>query len=80
MKQIIEILDRYLEEHDVTAIGAVEANAVLAREGLLDDNDLHPGFPLRQLLRAGKIPHAYQLNGYRSRWLIPHSSAHDRSE
>jgi hypothetical protein len=80
MKQIIEILDHYLEQHDFKAIGSVEANAVLAREGLLDDNDLHPGFPLRQLLREGKIPHAYQLNGYRSRWLIPHSPGNDKSE
>jgi hypothetical protein len=74
MKQIIEILDRYLEQNGVNAISSVEANAILAREGLLEDSDLHPGFPLRQLLRAGKIPHAYQVNGYRSRWLIPHSS------
>jgi hypothetical protein len=74
MKQIIEILDKYLEQSGASTIGSVEANAVLAREGLLEDSTLHPGFPMRQLLRAGKIPHAYQLNGYRSRWLIPHSS------
>jgi hypothetical protein len=80
MKQIIEILDRYLEENGCNTIGSVEANALLASEGILDDNDLDPGFPLRQLLRAGKIPHAYQPNGYRSRWLIPHSSRRGTEE
>jgi hypothetical protein len=74
MQKIIEILDTYLEQNGYKTIGSAEANAILAKEGLLDDSDLHPGFPLRQLLRAGKIPHAYQLNGYRSRWFIPHSS------
>lgn len=54
-------------------MGPVEANAVLAKAGLLKDNDLRKGKPLRDILRKGNIPHAYQAVGKGSEWTIPNS-------
>jgi hypothetical protein len=67
-----------LEREDRAWITPVEANAALTRAGLLIDYKDRPGLPLRRLLRAGKIPHAYQLAGKRSRWVIPSSKARER--
>lgn len=70
---IIECIDRYLEKNNLPYINPVEAGALLARAGILADSSLRPGLPLRNYLRKGKIPHAYQLNGKGSGWVIPHS-------
>lgn len=68
MTNLISIIDEYLLLHNRQAIGAVEANALLARSGVLIDSEERPGLPLRKLLRGGKFPHAYQLG---SKWVIP---------
>jgi hypothetical protein len=39
----------------------------------LKDSKDSPGKPLRDLLRKGGIPHAYQVGGKRSSWTIPKS-------
>lgn len=70
IQEIIACLDKYLSESGNEEIGAVEANAVLERAGLLPDRLDRPGAPLRILLRDGKVPHAYQQG---NRWKIPHS-------
>jgi hypothetical protein len=52
-------------------ITAVEAAELLERAGLLRDSVLHPGPPLRKLLRAGKIAGAEQRPpGKYGRWFI----------
>jgi len=56
-----------------TTVGPVEANAVLEQAGILDDRAPRPGRPLRVLLREGHIPHAYQVGGKNTVWIIPHS-------
>lgn len=71
---IISHLDKYLLQTGQQSIGPVEANAILAKAGLLKDSDLRKGKPLRDILRTGKIPHAYQAGGKGSEWTIPNSS------
>ena len=68
--QLIEYIDKYLIRNNQTDITPVDANKLLAQAGLLSDSKNHPGLPLRELLRDGKIPHAYQIG---SKWHIPHS-------
>ena len=72
MENIIKYLDDFLIKTGRIEIDAVEANAILAKVGLLKDNKDRAGKPLRDLLRKGKLPHAYQANG--RNWKIPHSS------
>lgn len=68
---IIQCLDNYMFQRGVKQIGAVEANAVLEAAGLLRDNNMRRGKPLRDLLRAGRLPYAYQQG---RTWIIPISS------
>jgi hypothetical protein len=49
-------------------VAAVPAAAELHRRRLLSDSQQRPGKPLRDLLRAGKIAHAYQESN--GRWWI----------
>lgn len=74
MKVIIEYLDNYLIQNGRLSIEPVEANAILAKAGILRDSKDRPGKPLRELLRDGKLPHAYQIAGKGSSWTIPQSS------
>lgn len=74
IKAIITHLDTYLTRTGQTSIDPVEANAVLAKAGLLTDSKDRPGKPLRNLLRDGQLPHAFQSGGKGSSWTIPHSS------
>ncbi len=68
---IISAIDDYLERNHLDTCTPVEINPVLQRLGLLNDCPDRPGLPLRKILRAGEIPHAYQDgSGY---WHIPHS-------
>lgn len=67
-------MDIYLTRTGQTSIDPVEANAVLAKAGLLSDGKDRPGKPLRNLLRDGQLPHAFQSGGKGSLWTIPHSS------
>lgn len=74
IRAIINFLDTYLTKKGLTSIDPVEANAVLAKAGLLSDSKNRPGKPIRNLLRDGQIPHAFQSGGKGSLWTIPHSS------
>lgn len=74
IKGIITYLDNYLTRSGRESIDPVEANAVLAKAGLLFDSKDRPGKPLRNLLRDGQLPHAFQSGGKGSSWTIPHSS------
>lgn len=71
--QIIRFIDEYLEKNRMSEITPVEANKQLEKAGILRDSEHRPGLPLRNLLRADKIPHAYQDGGKYARWHIPHS-------
>ncbi len=73
IKLIIDTIDNYLEVNHKNSTNPVEANAMLEREGVLKDSQTHKGKPLRDILRAGLIPHAYQSGGKGSDWVIPHS-------
>lgn len=73
MKAIIECIDNYLTKTGRTSIDPVEANTILARAGILRDSMDRPGKPLRDLLRKGQLPHAFQSGGKGSSWTIPHS-------
>lgn len=68
--RIIRCIDEELDQTNVHYLTPPEANKLLARKGLLKDSDIRPGLPLRRLLRAGKIVHAFQEGKY---WRIPHS-------
>jgi hypothetical protein len=74
IREIIRFIDNYLDQSGQSSINPVEANALLEKAGLLRDSDLRPGKPLRDLLRKGLIPHAFQSGGKSSGWSIPHSS------
>lgn len=67
---IISAIDNFLEINSKMSTTPPEVAEYLDKKGILDDNPARRGKPLRNLLRTGKIPHAYQ-NG--SRWVIPHS-------
>ena len=68
---IISILDHYMIENNLASLTAVEAAELLDKRGILKDSKLRKGLPLRNILRDGGIPHAYQIG---NRWHIPRSS------
>lgn len=74
MKTIIDFLDEYLTRAGRTSIDPVEANALLAKAGILCDSKDRPGKPLRDLLRKGYLPHAFQAGGKGLGWTIPLSN------
>jgi predicted ATPase len=74
MYKITRFLDDYLIKTGRMDINPVEANELLARAGILPDSRDRPGKPLRDLLRQGKLSHAFQAGGKGSKWIIPHSS------
>lgn len=74
MKEVIEFIDNYLTKNNRSSIDPVEANEILAKAGILKDSVDRPGKPLRDVLRKGKIPHAYQSGGKGTSWTIPHSN------
>ena len=74
MSAIIRFIDDYLTKSGRTSIDPVEANSLLAKAGILRDSKDRPGKPLRDLLRKGQLPHAFQAGGKGSIWTIPHSS------
>ena len=80
MDKIVNFLDEYLRKTDKESIGAVEANALLDKAGLLKDNPQRPGLPLRNKLRKGELPYAYQVAGKGSEWVIPLSTAERPAE
>lgn len=72
LELIISIIDKYIEYEHKDVLTAVEAAELLDKAGVLKDSLSRPGKPLRDILRAGYIAHAYQLSN--GRWFIPHSS------
>ena len=70
MRQIIKFIDDYLEKNSLEWISAVDANRLLDEQGLLGDSSTRKGLPLRNKLRSGEIPHAYQVGVF---WRIPSS-------
>ncbi len=48
--QVMQSLDSYLERHGKQEIDEIEANTELNRLGLMEDDQMHPGRPLRELL------------------------------
>lgn len=74
MIDITKFLNKYLEKSNRESIGAVEANELLAKAGILKDSESRAGKPLRDLLRKGAIPHAFQMKGKGSGWIIPNSN------
>ncbi len=73
---IIKALDEYIVTTGKAYLTAVEAAAYLDKKGILKDSTTRPGKPLRELLRAGKIPHAYRDGVH---WKIPHSGRSTRA-
>lgn len=72
--QIIKCIDSHLMMTGEKFTTVSEASELLDRKGLLKNSQSKPGYRLRGLLREGKIPHAYQLEGKYSMWLIPISN------
>ena len=71
---INKCLDKHLETTGQRYITAIEANEILEKSGMLPDSKNRPGKPLRDLLRKGVFPHAYQSGGKGSGWRIPRSN------
>lgn len=63
IKIIIDFLDDYIETNNLDHLTAIEAGEILSENGLLNNSQDRSGLPLRNLLRSGSIPHAYQLKG-----------------
>lgn len=77
IERIIEAIDQYLIRENKLQATPTELSPYLDKIGLLKDSDLRKGKPLRNLLRAKKIPQAYQ-NG--SRWIIPRSKSSNKNK
>ena len=75
IKAITQTIDTYLSKINKHSIGPVEASRELNKAGLLNDNTDRPGKPLRDLLRKGLLPNAYQLAGKGTEWIIPSSKS-----
>ncbi len=74
IRVIIAALDDALEKSGKTFFTTIEAIDVLQKAGLLSDHLEQRGRPVRRLLQAGRIPHAYKVSGKTGQWVIPHSS------
>ena len=72
VSKLIKAIDELLERSELDSVNPVAANAYLERKGILKDSHDRPGKPLREILRAGKFPHAYQEDRY-GRYRIPNS-------
>ncbi len=70
IKGIINAIDEFLERKHQKTTTPVEINPYLEKKELLNDSASRPGKPIREILRKGKIPHAYQIG---VNWFIPHS-------
>ena len=70
IERIIKTIDEFLERKHQKTTTPVEINPYLEKKGLLNNFASRPGKPIREILRKGKIPHAYQIG---TNWFIPHS-------
>ncbi len=68
--KIVRAIDHYLDKEHKEYCNTMEANAELARLGLLHDSERCPGEPIRALLRVNNFLHAYKVD---RQWRIPHS-------
>lgn len=68
--EIIRAIDEFLNKENKTETTPVEVNPYLEEKGILNDSNSRKGKPLRDKLRKGGIPHAYQIG---NRWIIPKS-------
>jgi hypothetical protein len=68
---VIATLDEYMKKAGLRSLTAVEAAKILDRKGILADSKSRPGMPLRDILRGGRIKHAFQFGGKGSEWVIP---------
>lgn len=76
IEAIIKYLDVYIENHDYEFLYAPDANKILSKKGLLNDDETNSGKPLRVYLRKGLLPHALQATN--RTWVIPHSQSYDK--
>lgn len=77
ISKVIAIIDTEIEGSGIDYLTPPQANKILADQGVLKDSKHRPGLPLRNLLRDGLLPHAYQVEG---RWRIPHSTKTSEEE
>jgi hypothetical protein len=70
-------LDSYMELRGKKEIDEMEANSELARQGLLEDDQAHPGRPLRELLSRLRDSNMLPRNVKQvfGAWKIKHSRA-----
>ena len=70
-------LDSYMELRGKKEIDEMEANSELARQGLLEDDQAHPGRPLRELLAHLRDSNLLPRNVKQvfGAWKIKHSRA-----
>jgi hypothetical protein len=61
-------LQHQLRSRDLDCVTAIEANEWLARASILKNSASRPGLPLRNLLRAKRIPGGRQESN--RRWFI----------
>ncbi len=75
--QLQHCIDDYLERQGKREIDEMEANSVLASEGLMDDDQSHPGRPLRELLALMRDSNLLPKNIRQSlgSWIIRNSRA-----
>lgn len=76
IKSILNAIDEFLERKHQKTTTPVEINPYLEIKGLLNDSDSRPGKPIREILRNGKIPYAYQIG---VNWYIPHSGNYSKN-
>lgn len=76
IEKIIKAIDEFLERKHQKTTTPVEINEYLETKGLLNDSTSRPGLPIRNILRKGQIPHAYQIG---VNWQIPHSEKTSRN-
>jgi len=70
IKEIIAAIDEFLERKQQETTTPVEINPYLEKLGLLKNSNSRNGKPIREKLRDGEIPYAYQIS---TKWFIPHS-------
>lgn len=68
--RIINAIDEFLEKNKQITTTPPEINSYLEKKGLLKDSKSRSGSPIRNILRKGEVPHAYQ-DGVN--WFIPKS-------
>lgn len=71
IEKIIKAIDSFIDKNIENETTPVDVNPYLEKLGLLNDSNTRKGKPLRDILRKGLIPHAYQVG---NRWHIPKSN------